>query len=69
MQKVNPKYVPREWMLVEAYMRANRGDYAMVHELHELFTRPYEEQPDFEAKYYAPAPAEVAGNGGVAFMS
>ena len=22
MQRVNPKYVPREWMLVEAYMRA-----------------------------------------------
>lgn len=42
MRKVNPIYVPREWMLVRAYEAAYRGDYSLVRELHELFERPYE---------------------------
>lgn len=69
MQQASPKYVPREWMLVDAYDAAVKGDYGLVHELHQLFERPYDEQPEFEAKYYKPASAEVAGNGGVAFMT
>jgi hypothetical protein len=37
-----------------------------------LFERPYEEQPDMEAKYYRKAPADTytgIGKGGTAFMS
>ena len=30
MRLVNPKYVPREWMLVEAYELAALGDYTLV---------------------------------------
>jgi len=69
MNRANPKYVPREWMLVEAYTMANNGDYSMLHELHELFSHPYDEQPEREARYYNQAPPEVAHNGGLAFMS
>ncbi|MFN9898248.1 MAG: hypothetical protein ACK55Z_05510, partial [bacterium] len=29
MLKENPKFVPREWMLVEAYDAANKGDFAV----------------------------------------
>ena len=40
-----PRYVPREWILVEAYEKAAEGDYSLVKELLELFRRPYDEQP------------------------
>mmetsp|Transcript_117135 Transcript_117135/g.229744 ORF Transcript_117135/g.229744 Transcript_117135/m.229744 type:complete len:112 (+) Transcript_117135:2-337(+) len=69
MRKVNPKYIPREWMLVEAYEKAAHGDYTMVHELYQLFLHPYDEQPDFEAKYYRLAPKEALHKGGIARMT
>jgi len=69
LRAVNPKYVPREWMLAEAYSAASQGDYSVVHELHALFQRPYDEQPDMEAKYFRCAPKEALTKGGLAFMS
>jgi len=70
MRTVNPKYVPREWMLVEAYDAAiTRGDESLVHELFALFEAPYDEQPDMEAKYYARAPDAALVSAGTAFMS
>lgn len=69
MKAVNPKYVPREWMLVEAYDAASGGDYSVVHDLHTLFLKPYDEQPDFSEKYYRRAPDAALNRGGTAFMS
>lgn len=74
MRAVSPKYVPREWMLKAAYDAANATppDYGPLKELHQLFTQPYAEQKDFEAKYYRRAPSSVyegVGQGGVAYMS
>jgi len=70
MKKVNPKYVPREWMLVEAYTAAQKGDYALVHALHALFEHPYDEgTPAQAAKYYQKAPASAATTGGTGFMT
>jgi uncharacterized protein YdiU (UPF0061 family) len=70
MRGVNPKYVPREWMLVEAYNAAIRkGDESVVHELFSLFEAPYEEQPEMEGKYYRRAPDTALMTGGTAFMS
>ncbi|CAJ1356813.1 unnamed protein product [Effrenium voratum] len=69
LRKVNPKYVPREWMLAEAYTQASKGDYSLVHELLELFRHPYDEQPAFEALYYSKGPAELVNRGGVAYMT
>ena len=43
MKKVNPKYIPREWMLKEAYTQAEKGSYATIHELYKLFLNPYDE--------------------------
>ena len=60
MRSASPKYVPREWMLVDAYQKANAGDYSEVVSLHELFKKPYDEQPEMEAKYYKKAPKEAA---------
>ena len=69
MRKVSPKYVPREWMLVDAYTAAHTGDIRLVHELHDLFMKPYEEQPEYEERYYRKAPAAACTRGGTGFMS
>lgn len=69
IRKVNPKYVPREWMLVEAYDKAIIGDFSMVHELFQLFSSPYDEQPDFEDKYYCCTPSQYRGKGGCEVMT
>ena len=69
LRAVNPKYVPREWMLVEAYTKAAEGDYSVVQELYELFKHPYDEQPTYEQRYYSRGPEDVVGKGGVAYMT
>ena len=56
LKQASPKYVPREWMLVKAYSDAEGGDHAELHRLHELFKRPYDEQPEAEARYFARSP-------------
>ena len=45
------RYVPREWMLAMGYEAAQKGDHSITQELFDLFAAPYDEQPDFEAKY------------------
>ena len=69
MRRASPKYVPREWMLVEAYTAAHAGDYAPLRRLHALFERPFDEQPEHEAAFYRRRPDAVAERGGTAFMS
>ena len=70
MRTMNPKYVLREWMLVEAYQRAERGDEAELHALHELVQHPYEPGTAIEQeRYYRRAPEEALTAGGTAFMS
>ena len=56
MRQASPKYIPREWMLAEAYTAAGEGDHSAVHRLQELFRRPYDEQAEFESRYYRRAP-------------
>jgi uncharacterized protein YdiU (UPF0061 family) len=70
MLKENPKFVPREWMLVEAYEAAAKGDLTVLHQLHDLFKDPYgEATADLSAKYYRTAPKVALSKGGTAFMS
>lgn len=70
MRLVNPKYVLREWMLVDAYTAAGDGDYQLLHGLYQLIQRPYEEgNAEEERQYYRRAPEEVLTKGGTAFMS
>mmetsp|Transcript_28562 Transcript_28562/g.94778 ORF Transcript_28562/g.94778 Transcript_28562/m.94778 type:complete len:190 (-) Transcript_28562:96-665(-) len=69
MKRVSPKYIPREWMLVEAYTAAERGNHTPVHVLHQLLKRPYEEQPEYESLYYRRAPDGSEKQGGIGFMS
>lgn len=69
LRAVNPKYVLREWMLAAAYEEASTGTFDLVRELHSLALRPYDEQPERQAKYYCRAPEEVLTKAGVAYMS
>jgi hypothetical protein len=47
------QYVAREWMLVDAYVAAAKGDFSKVHQLHALLQQPYAEQTaDDEAAFY-----------------
>ena len=70
MNKTNPKFVLREWMLVEAYETAKlSGDFTVCEALQLITSRPYEEGTDEEsAKYFRPAPAAFR-DAGTAFMS
>mmetsp|Transcript_32756 Transcript_32756/g.79293 ORF Transcript_32756/g.79293 Transcript_32756/m.79293 type:complete len:870 (-) Transcript_32756:471-3080(-) len=81
MRLANPKYTLREWMLVDAYTKADAGkspgnpfsvagDYTGVHELFELCKDPYGEgSAELHKKYYRRAPDESLRAGGTAFMS
>lgn len=55
MNKVNPKYVLRNYMAQLAIDAANKEDYSLIEELHLLLKNPYEEQPKHE-KWYAKRP-------------
>ena len=49
MNAVNPRFVPRNWLLQEAIEMATAGDFARVEDLLETFRRPYHEQPGRDA--------------------
>ena len=69
LDAANPKYVLREWMLVEAYEAAKRGDFSVAHELHGLVKAPYAEHDGLAAKYYRRAPDAALTKPGTAFMT
>jgi uncharacterized protein YdiU (UPF0061 family) len=48
MNKVNPKYVLRNYMAQLAIDKADNGDYSLIEEFYQLLKKPYDEQPDSE---------------------
>ena len=70
MARENPKYVPREWMLVEAYTTAQKGNMSIFNDLFDLFLDPYGEGSDrLASEYYRLAPTDALSRGGTAFMT
>lgn len=55
MNKVNPKYVLRNYMAQLAIEAADQGDYRLIDELYLLLKKPYDEQPEHE-QWFAKRP-------------
>jgi uncharacterized protein YdiU (UPF0061 family) len=59
MRAVNPKYILRNHLAETAIRRAaDERDYSEINRLHTLLTRPFDEQPEYEA--YAAEPPDWA---------
>ena len=56
MHAANPKYILRNYLAQKAIEAAEAGDYGPVRELHQVLSRPYDEQPGME--HYAERPPE-----------
>ena len=55
MNKINPKYVLRNYMAQLAIDAANKGDYNLIDELFQLLKEPYNEQPQY-GKWFVKRP-------------
>ncbi|MCL9807474.1 YdiU family protein [Flavobacterium amniphilum] len=55
MDKINPKYVLRNYMAQLAIDAADKGDYSIIDELYTLLQNPYNEQPEYQ-KWFAKRP-------------
>ncbi|CAH0713451.1 unnamed protein product, partial [Brenthis ino] len=60
MLAVNPLYVPRNWMLHEAILDADRDDFDKVRFLLQVIRNPYEIQPEAEARGFSAQPPQWA---------
>ena len=68
MNKVNPKYVLRNYMAQLAIDAAEKEDYTLINELHELLKQPYDEQPQNE-KWFAKGPDWARNKVGCSMLS
>ena len=70
MKLTNPKYTWREWLVVPAYKQAAQGDYSLIKELQDVFSKPYDEQTKaVEEKYYRLKPKAFFNAGGISHYS
>jgi len=68
MNKVNPKYVLRNYMAQLAIDKADQGDYSLIDELYQMLKRPYDEQPQYE-QWFAKRPEWARHKVGCSMLS
>ncbi|MBL4670422.1 MAG: YdiU family protein [Flavobacteriales bacterium] len=68
MDKINPKYVLRNYMSQIAIDAADKGDYSIIDELFNLLKKPYDEQPEAE-KWFAKRPEWARTKVGCSMLS
>ena len=68
MNKVNPKYVLRNYIAQLAIDDADKGDYKMIDELFNLLKKPYDEQPESE-KWFEKRPEWARNKVGCSMLS
>ncbi|MFK7833317.1 MAG: YdiU family protein [Winogradskyella sp.] len=68
MNKVNPKYVLRNYMAQLAIDDADKGDYKLIDELFELLKQPYQEQPE-NGKWFTKRPEWARHKVGCSMLS
>ena len=69
MNKANPKYVLRNWMAQLAIDAAEKEDYTIAEELCKLLENPYDDQPDFEEKWFQKRPEWARNRVGCSMLS
>jgi len=68
MNKVNPKYVLRNYMAQLAIDKADNGDYSLIEEFYQLLKKPYDEQPNLE-QWFAKRPEWARHKVGCSMLS
>lgn len=68
MNRVNPKYVLRNYMAQLAIDDADKGDYKLIDELYQLLKKPYDEQAANE-KWFAKRPEWARNKVGCSMLS
>ena len=68
MNTINPKYVLRNYMAQLAIDDADKGDYGLIDELHQLLKNPYDEQAENE-KWFAKRPEWARNKVGCSMLS
>ena len=70
MNRVNPKFTMREWLVAPAYQQAAQGDYQAIRVLQKVLTQPYAEQSEaIESHYNQLKPQSLFNVGGLSHYS
>ena len=62
MDKINPRYVLRNWIAQEVITKTEKNDFDLLHKVHRVLQRPYTEQEEAELSGLADPPPEWARN-------
>jgi uncharacterized protein YdiU (UPF0061 family) len=68
MNRINPRYVFRNYLAQQAIDKVEQGDYTMVEELLDLFRKPYDEQPE-RSSFAAKRPEWARNKPGCSMLS